>query len=370
MTRQQLFAAFFFAVLLFLLYQFYLILEVFLTPITWAVLLALVFYPLQAWLARRLRGREGVAAFILTTVVIALVIVPMIVIASLLVSESVAAYETVQRLVHDGTAAAWIEHTRSNVLGAVWDYLPERVRQSDLDLPDMALKATNAASGVLVERATGVIKNALLFLLNFLLTTIALFFFLRDGERMTTWVRSLIPMEQKDKAHILERLSETLTAVVQGTLVTASAQGGLAGIGYWVAGVPFAVLLGVGTALMSLIPGGGPAVWVPVVFYLAFVVSLPKAVLLFLWGVLAVSTIDNVIRPLFIGGRTQIPTIFLFFGILGGLRVYGLMGMFLAPVVIAILVAFVRIYRDQYAATYHDEDAVSSNPRRSAGQRK
>lgn len=349
MTRQQLFAAFFFAVLLFLLYQFYLILEVFLTPLTWAALLALVFYPVQVWMTRRLRDREGLSAFLLTTAVIGLVILPMIVIGALLVSESTAAFATIQRIVQDGTAAAWVEHTRSNVLGAVWDYLPETVRQMHLDLPDMALRATNAASGVLVEQATGVIKITLLLPINFLLATIALFFFLRDGKRIAAYVRSVIPMEPKNRDHILERLLETLSAVVQGTLATASAQGLLAGFGYWIAGVPFAVLFGVGTALLSLLPGGAPVVWVPVGIYVALFQSWPWAIFLFLWGAFAVGTIDNVIRPWVIGGRTQIPTVFLFFGILGGLKVYGLLGMFLAPVVIAILVAFVRIYREQYA---------------------
>jgi predicted PurR-regulated permease PerM len=349
MNRQQIFAAFFFAVLLFLLYQFYLILEVFLTPLTWAALLALIFYPVQVWLTRRLREREGLAAFVLTTGVIAGVILPMTVIGILLVTESTAAFDTVQRVVQDGTAAAWIDHTRSNLLGVVWDYLPENVRQMHLDLPDMALRATNAASGVLVAQATGVIKNTLLFLLNFLLTTIALFFFLRDGKRISAYVRSVIPMEPKNRDHILQRLLETLAAVVQGTLATASAQGLLAGLGFWAAGVPFAVLLGVGTALLSLLPGGAPIVWIPVGLYVGFFQSWPWAIFVFLWGAFVVGTIDNVIRPLIIGGRTQIPTVFLFFGILGGLRVYGLLGMFLAPVVIAILVAFVRIYREQYA---------------------
>jgi predicted PurR-regulated permease PerM len=349
MTRQQLFAAFFFAVLLFLLYQFYLILEVFLTPLTWAALLALLVYPVQLWLERRLGGRNGLAAFLLTMAVLAVIILPMFIIGTLLVGESVAAFDSVVRVIQDGSAQAWLEQVRSNVLGAAWDYLPQRLRQPDIDFAEVALRAANATSGVLAEQATGVIKNALLFVLNFFLTTIALFFFLRDGERMIAYVRSVIPMEAKHRDQILRRFSETLAAVVQGTLVTASAQGLLAGIGYAVVGVPFSVLLGVATGLLSLLPGGAPAVWVPVTLYVAFFQSLPWALFLLIWGAFAVGGIDNILRPLIIGGRTQIPTVFLFFGILGGLRVYGFLGMFLAPVVIAILVAFVRIDREQYA---------------------
>ena len=349
MTRQQLFAVFFFAMLLFLLYQFYLILEIFLTPLFWAAVLALIFHPMQRWLQRRLRGRASLAAFVLTTVVIGTVIVPMIVVGALLVNESVDAFETVQRVVKDGSAAAWLESTRLSAMGFVLDLLPESLREMRRNLPEMALRASNAASGFLVEQATGVVKNTLLFVLNFFLTTIALFFFLRDGDRMTAYVRSVIPMEPKNRDHIFERLADTLTAVIQGTILTASAQGLLAGIGYWLAGVEFAGLLGVATALLSLLPGGAPVVWVPVMLYVAAVDSFGWAIFLLIWGAAVVSSIDNIIRPLVIGGRTQIPTVFLFFGILGGLRVYGIIGMFLAPVVIAILVAFVRIYREQYA---------------------
>jgi predicted PurR-regulated permease PerM len=349
MTRQQLFAVFFFAMLLFLLYQFYRILEIFLTPLFWAAVLALIFHPMQRWLKRRLRGRAALAAFVLTTVVIGTVIVPMIVVGALLVNESVDAFETVQRVVKDGSAAAWLESTRLSAMGFVLDLLPESLREMRRTLPEMALRASNAASGFLVEQATGVVKNTLLFVLHFFLTTIALFFFLRDGDRMTAYLRSVIPMEPKDRDHIFERLADTLTAVIQGTILTASAQGLLAGIGYWLAGVEFAVLLGVATALLSLLPGGAPVVWVPVMIYVAAVHSFGWAIFLLIWGAAAIGGIDNVIRPLVIGGRTQIPTVFLFFGILGGLRVYGIIGMFLAPVVIAILVAFVRIYREQYA---------------------
>jgi predicted PurR-regulated permease PerM len=348
MTRQQLFAAFFFAVLLFLLYQFYLILELFLTPLAWAAVLALIFAPVQRWLSGRLRGRTALAAFLLTTLVIGTVIVPTIIVGALLVSESVDAFESLQRVVRDGSADAWLEQARSSAAGVLLGLIPEDLRQR-VDLPEMALRASNAASGFFVEQATGVVKNTLLFVVNFFLTTIALFFFLRDGERMTAYVRSVIPMEPRDREHILERFADTLTAVIQGTLLTASAQGLLAGIGFWIAGVDFAVLLGVGTALLAVLPGGAPVVWVPVTIYVAIFDSWAWALFLLIWGAAAVGGIDNVIRPLVIGGRTRIPTVILFFGILGGLRVYGILGLFLAPVVIAILVAFVRIYREQYA---------------------
>jgi len=107
---------------------------------------------------------------------------------------------------------------------------------------------------------------------------------------------------------------------VQGTLATALAQGLLAAIGFWILGIPFVLLLSAAAAFLSLLPMGAPIVWLSVVGYLVFYGSYGKAIFLFLYGTFIISGVDNVLRPLIIGGRTNIPTIFLFFGILGECR--------------------------------------------------
>ena len=177
-----------------------------------------------------------------------------------------------------------------------------------------------------------------------------MFFFFRDGGRMVRALRDLIPMEGATKDAILDRFAETLSAVVLGSVLTAAAQGLLGGLAYWALGVPFSALLAGATAFLSLLPYGGPLVWVGVAIWLAATGDVVRAAIMAGWGALAISSADNIIRPLVIGGRTQIPTVFLFFGILGGLQAYGFLGMFLGPAVIAILVAFARIFREQYAS--------------------
>ena len=351
MKRRQVSAAFFFAVLLFLLYQFYLIFAAFLTPLAWAALLALVFYPVQTWLTRLLRNRSGLAAFLLTTLVIALVIIPTILLTTLLVTETSVAYQRLQQLIESGALSAWAERLRVGGLGLLGRWMPPQLAKIDIDVPSVLLKITNAASGFVVAQATGAVKNVVLFVVNFFLTTFALFFFFRDGERLVENLRALMPMEPQYKDAVLRRFYETLTAVVQGALVVAAAQGALAGFGYWLVGVQFAVLLGCATGFLSLMPSGAALIWIPVCVYLGVVDSWLRALALLVWCFLVVSSVDNVLRPWIIGGRSQISTLLLFFGILGGLQVYGFLGMFLAPVLIATLVAFVHIYREQYATT-------------------
>ena len=349
MRREHLFAAFFFVVFAFLLYQFYRILSPFVGPLSWAALLALIFHPLQSRLSLFLGGRDGLAAFVLTTAVILIVIVPMIYLSAVLASQSAALYEDVRDSIESGQFTTWIADARASRLGRIWESWAPRLATWEIDLPALALKASNVVSAFLVAQAPAAAANLLHFVANFFFTTFALFFFFRDGESMLQAVRQLIPMELEHKNVVLQRFYDTLSAVVQGSLVTAIVQGFLAGLGFWVLGVPFAILLGVASSFVSLLPFGGPIVWVGVVLYLLAISEYGRAMILLAWGVLAISSADNVIRPLIIGGRTQIPTVLLFFGILGGLQAYGFLGVFLGPVMIATLVAFVRIYREDYS---------------------
>ena len=350
MTRQHLFAAFFFAAFVFLLYQFYQVFSVFLVPLTWAALLALMFYPLNVWVTRQLRGRNSLAAFLFTTLVILVVIIPTVLISILLASQSVALFERARAFVTGGELVALLERLKASTPARLWSVLTPIVTDWHLDLPGVGLTAANTVSGFLMSQATGILRNLATFVLNFLLTTFALFFFFRDGERIVGAVRRVLPMESEHKDVILQRFYDTVAAVVQGTLVTAAAQGTLAGLGYLTFGVPFFVFFGCVTGLVSLLPGGPLIVWGPLVIYLGTTGHMGRAILLTLWSVLVVGTVDNFIRPLLIGGRAEIPTLLLFFGMLGGMQAYGFLGIFLAPALIAVLFAFIAIYEEQYGA--------------------
>lgn len=347
MNREQVFAAFLFTLLLFLLYQFYLIIGPFLAPLAWAGLLALMFYPAQSALTSVLRGREGIAAFLLTTAVIGVVMVPTVIVITLLAGESVDLYKHTSELLERGELPRILQELR------LW--VPESIRNlaepylAKLDVNSIALNAANGSSQFIATQVATAAKNVATFVANFFLTTFTLFFFFRDGHRMIRGIRNMLPMEPKLKDLLLTRLSETLTAVVQGTLVTAAAQGLLAGLGYWALGVPFAVFLGCLTALLALLPFGTPIAWGSVAAYLAITGEWGRFILMVIWGMAGIGTIDNVLRPWIIGGKTAIPTILLFFGILGGLQVYGLLGIFLAPTIIAILIALIRVYKERYA---------------------
>jgi predicted PurR-regulated permease PerM len=352
-SRENLFAAFFFAVFVFLLYQLALFLAPFFVPLVWAAILALTFYPLTDGLTRLLRGRRTLAAILLVIAVLAVVVWPAIYFGSLIVNQTTAAYDRVQQMARDGELTRLVEQIRASRPGLLVQRILDPIRDKvDLDPAALIVTATNWLSQQIAGQAASLAKNILFTLVNFTLMLVAVFFFFRDGERMAGRIRMLLPMEERYKHTIFTRLYTTLTAVVQGMVLTAIAQGVLAGIGYWlIADLNFALFLAFLTGLASFLPVAGPALmWGGVAIYLAATGETGRAIGMALWGGLLVSTIDNVVKTLVIGGQARLPTFLLLFALLGGLKVYGFLGVFLAPVILAILLAFTDIYRDLYGS--------------------
>ena len=351
MSRELLFAAFFFAVFMFLLYEVFQFLAASSGPLLWAAILALTFYPFTTRLTALFRGARGVAAAVLVLLVTAGAILPMVWLGTLLVREAAQAYERVQEMVTSGQLEQTLTGLRTSWPGRLWSRVTGPFAgRIDLDAASLAVDATRWMSQQLAGQTAALAKNALLTLVNFILMLTALFFFFRDGERMAAAVRDLLPMSEQNKNTVFERTYDTLTAVVQSMLLNAVAQGVLGGVGYWlIGGLTLSVLLGFLTAIASLIPmAGAMAVWVPCALYLFAIGENGHAIGLALWGFLVVSMVDNIIRPLFIGGKVQLPTFLLLFAIIGGLQLYGFIGVFLAPVMVALVLSFAQIYRQLY----------------------
>ena len=159
----------------------------------------------------------------------------------------------------------------------------------------------------------------------------------------------MVPLEEIHKERIFTRLDQTIRAVVKGIVITAIAQGLLAGLAYAVLDVPVPVFLMAVTIVLAPLPFGGTAlVWGPVTLYLFWTGSVWKGIAMFAWGAGVVTTVDSVLRPMLIGQGAKLPVLFLFFSILGGLGAYGLIGLFLGPILLAILLTAVQIYSEDY----------------------
>jgi predicted PurR-regulated permease PerM len=346
LARGPMVVFFFFAAFLFLLYQLYAVFSGFLAPIVWAAILAMLFFPLYTTVRRWCGGRDTLAALLLTFLVAACIVLPTISLSSVITREAASLYQRFSEYVSSGELNATIDRLRASRPGR-W---LSRLQGYEIDWSGVARSSMDTASAAVVSQVTSVARNVAVFLLDFTIMLFTLFFLFRDGERLYRGLRDVIPMDPAHKDAIFSVLYQTLSAVTQGMVATALAQGVLTWVALWALGLPYTAFLGVLAGFLSLIPFVGAAgVWVPCTAYLAATGDLVRAAILLVYGSVVISLADNVLRPLLIGGQTRLPTLFLFFGILGGVQVYGVLGLFLGPVLLAIVVAFVRIYQEQFA---------------------
>ncbi len=349
MTQRQIFVLSFFGLFFLIALQLAGVFRLFLLPLGWAVILSIVFYPLYIRILRGVKGRKNMAALISVLIVMVMTSAPMIFFTGTLVRETLSFY-------HD--VSGWIDQRRYEVawnallnspLRVIWDKIIEKTASLDIQIVPLIGKAMQNLSDQIVGKIQAGATNFLFFVVNYFVTIIILFFFLRDGEAMGRGLKDLFPMTRENKEVVFSRLSTTISAVVRGLVVTGGVQGALSGLAFALLGVPFPVFLSFLIAFMALVPiGGAVFVWLPSAVYLFMAGSWGKALALFLWGALVISTVDNFLKPLLIGEKTKLPTLFLFLAILGGLVFYGFIGVFLGPVILALFLTLIEIYRKEY----------------------
>lgn len=350
MNQNWLVTIFFFGLLLIILYLVYLIFSPFLTAVAWAGILAIVVYPLYTWLLKLLKGRATLASLIVTVLITFLIVFPAIRVSFFLSQETVELARTLRTFMEGNELEVWKGKPWFKDLVGLWEVVSAELAFFEIDIKSSVVQGVQIASGFLASQVKAVAQNVFLFGVNLMIALFSFFFLLRDGKDLSNHIRSFLPMDPEHKEHLFQNIVNALFAVVHGALITAMIQGLLAGLGYWVLGLSFAILLGVATAFTALFPiGGSVLVWLPTAIYLGFVQGpLWKGIALFLWGALIVGSIDNILKPLLIGSRLRLPVLFLFFSILGGLQLFGIIGLILGPVLLALLVALLDLYMKDY----------------------
>jgi predicted PurR-regulated permease PerM len=177
---------------------------------------------------------------------------------------------------------------------------------------------------------------------DFFLMLFLLFFLLRDGRHMLGRTVRLVPMEPQRRGELLKLVGDTTRAVAYGTVLSALAQGALVGIGFAIAGLPSAIVFGVLAAFLALFPvGGAAAVWVPAVAVLVSTSQWGSAIFLLIWG-MGVSASDNLMRPFLISSQAPVSTLAVFVGVIGGVSVFGIIGVIIGPVLLTVMAALLR----------------------------
>lgn len=314
------------------------VLSPFLVALAWAGILAYVTWPLYRRLNQRLSGHETLAAVLMTLAVALTLLLPLVWVSFAVAGDLASASAVLRRIAEQGLPP--LPPAILDWPGGEWLAAQYATIQSN---PEW-LRARISALG-LTEPATwrviagGIGRN----LAKFALAVFALFFLYRHGITLLAQFGRVATKWLGGAARgYLDAVGVTVHAVVFGIVLTALAQGLLAGLGYWVAGIQAPALWGAVTALVSLIPFAGPVVWVGLGLGLLAHDQTSAAIGLFLWCGLVVSWVDNLIRPLVISGPTRIPFLLVLLGVLGGINSFGLIGLFLGPVLVAITLAIWR----------------------------
>jgi predicted PurR-regulated permease PerM len=227
-------------------------------------------------------------------------------------------------------------------------YLPVEIRLQDLR--EFAAQNLRQWSVGIAERAGTVAQNVLGVTVNVLVTLLACFYLFRDGPALMQTLRDIAPLDADYRERLLTITENVLFASVLSSFAVAAIQGTLGGIAFWIVGIGGPALWGIVMMFASFIPFVGAAIiWGPVALYFLFNGEFLKAGILVLIGVLVIGTVDNILRPILISGRVELNGLLVLISVVGGISAFGLLGIVLGPVLIAVAVAMVAAERERRA---------------------
>ncbi|HEV2176396.1 MAG TPA: AI-2E family transporter [Terriglobia bacterium] len=341
------------------LYFCYVIAEPFMKPIITAAVIAIIFYPVHARLHKAVRSPSG-AALLSTVTVILIIVIPAIALVHAIAGDLRDAYESLSlRSAAGGGWTAYLAHLTDAPLA----WIGRHVNFSGFDLrADLRSRLEQASAGLLGE-AGGVAGNLASFLVNAAITFFALFFLFREGKAIRRQTAAILPLDPARTERLLSVVSDAVVANVHGVLAVGAAQGTLAGAAFWALGLPSPILWGAVTALCSLVPVvGSGIVWAPASLILLISGHWVKALVMLGWGGGVVSVADHIIRPFVVRGRVKMNTLFLVFALLGGVEAFGILGLFIGPMVFSITLALFSMLREEGRAWHLSWDEPKPAP--------
>ncbi|MEW6681453.1 MAG: AI-2E family transporter [Nitrospirota bacterium] len=318
----------------------------FFSALAWAALVAYSLHPAYRAVLRFVRGHENLAALLMCGAVTIGLILPLLYLLILIGEELARTYRTIVTAVREqgGVLQTWQNHPLATaVLAKIQTY--EQLTGVNL----RSVVADNLAEfgGFVVQRLTRVATNVLVGLLQFLFVLLAMFYFFRDGQRLVDWLHATLPFPPEQQRIVVERFQQVVHGSVFGNTLIAVLEGLAGGLAFWAVGLPAPVLWGVVMGVLAFLPLlGASFVWAPAAVYLALQEAYGGVAVLVAAGI-GIAFLDYVTRTILIGERSQLHTLVVFFSVLGGLQVFGLIGIIVGPLVAAL--SIVILERDRAA---------------------
>jgi len=347
--------AFFVALAVLVGYCLLLVLTPFAGSMTWGAFLAFMLYPLHLWMTRKLRGRAGTSAGIITGLTPFALLTPLTMLGFEFAKQARALVNFVQdkNLHLDQNLLTNLE--TYPVIGPIARIAREQFSVSAADVQGWLESGTQSIMRIVASVGGGVVLSALGTVMGFFFMLFLLFFFLRDGKGMFDRLQRLIPVPEEHREQLFTHLASVARGVFYGIGLTAICQGIMVGIAFAIAGMPSPVVFGVLAGILALLPAGGAAiVWIPAVLYLAAVGQWGMTIFMLIAGVIT-STADNFLRPILVSRYAPVSAFMVFVGVVGGIAAFGAIGIVVGPVFLALVAAILE---------YFDEKVIAPNKRR------
>lgn len=319
------------------------------TALFLAIALAAVLWPVQLRLARALGKRPSLSAGILAASVVLLLIGPLVAFSAFAIKEGTEGWAFVSKTVRSEGVAGLIDRM-PGPLQRLGQAALKRMPQDAGALNDTIREQVTAQGGRAAEAVGAAVAATSSFVFQSTMMLIALFFLLVHGDELVHWLDDLSPLRPGQTKELLTDFKKVSYAVIVSTAVTAFVQAVAALVGYYIARVPHPIFFGGVTFFVALIPAIGAAAVCIVAALLLFVTGHPyMAIFLAAWGIIVVGLVDNIVKPLLIRGGVQMHGAVVFFALIGGLATFGGIGLLVGPLVVALFLSLVRIYRRDFA---------------------
>ncbi len=319
------------------------IIKTFAYPIFWAAIIAGIFYPLYRIVNKKLNV-PNLSTAITMTVIFFIIIIPLILVSSLVVKESINLYSSlasnggeINNSIHN--AIEWVKNnpytTRLNIDEAFW-----AAKFSEL---------TKGVTTFLISSAKSFTQNTIIFLIMLFVSFYTLFFFIRDGEKILKKMMHLCPLGDEHEKMLYDKFTSTARATIKGSLIVGLIQGALGGLMFAVVGIDGAIIWGILMVLASSVPGVGPYfIWLPVAIVMLITGHTWTGIGMILFGGLVIGTIDNFLRPILVGKDSQMHPLLVLLSTLGGIAVFGISGFIIGPIIAALMMAFWDMYENSF----------------------
>jgi len=346
MKREHIFLIFALFLSFLCFYLLYRILSPFLASIFWAILLATVCYPVFQKTRHLLKKREVLAAMIMTLLVILVIVLPSSLLIVSLANEVIGVYHGLEEMIQTGRLETYLDQIREIAFfNWIWETLNKYLDVSQMDPAHLLLKNLQQVSIFLFNQTTNILKGLSTFFIGFFFTLLSLYYLFKDGDRLFGRMKEILPIPTRERDLLISRFKEMVYATIYGGLLIAIVQGVLGGVIFWILGISSPVLWGTTMAFFSFIPIGGTAlIWFPASIILIVQGAFLKGIILLGLGVFGISMVDNLLRPIFISSKTNIHPLLLFFAVLGGIQAFGLIGLVVGPLIVALCLTLIEIY--------------------------